>query len=112
MGKAIELKMSRGGAQRETEVVTGTKTVTKKPKLYKVLLHNDDYTTMEFVVWLLMTVFHHDQSSAQTIMLHVHQKGLGVAGIFTREVAETKVNKTIQLARQHDFPLECTMEPE
>jgi ATP-dependent Clp protease adaptor protein ClpS len=100
------------GPQGDTDVVVQEKQKTKKPSLYKVLLHNDDYTTMEFVVWLLMTVFHHDQQSAHQIMMHVHTKGMGVAGVYTREVAETKVNKTVQLARTHEFPLECTMEPE
>jgi len=96
----------------ETETVVQEKVKAKKPTLYKVLLHNDDYTTMEFVVWLLMTVFHHDQQSAHRIIRHVHTKGIGVAGVYTREVAETKVQKTLQLARSHEFPLECTMEPE
>jgi ATP-dependent Clp protease adaptor protein ClpS len=96
----------------DTETVVQEKVKAKKPSLYKVLLHNDDYTTMEFVVWLLTTVFHHDQASAQKIMMHVHTKGIGVAGVYTREVAETKVQKTLQLARSHEFPLECTMEPE
>jgi ATP-dependent Clp protease adaptor protein ClpS len=111
------LRSSRAGAMsRKTEgdadVVVQEKVKAKKPSLYKVLLHNDDYTTMEFVVWLLTTVFHHDQQHAHQIMMHVHKKGVGVAGVYTREVAETKVQKTIQLARSHEFPLECTMEPE
>lgn len=100
------------GAQGDTDVIVEQKQKAKKPSLYKVLLHNDDYTTMEFVVWLLMTVFHHDQQGAHQIMMHVHTKGVGVAGVYTREVAETKVNKTLQLAKTHEFPLECTMEPE
>lgn len=99
-------------AEGDTDVVVEQKSKTKKPSLYKVLLHNDDYTTMEFVVWLLMTVFHHDQQKAHQIMMHVHTRGIGVAGVYTKEVAETKVNKTVQLARTHEFPLECTMEPE
>ncbi|MCC7381551.1 MAG: ATP-dependent Clp protease adapter ClpS [Deltaproteobacteria bacterium] len=99
-------------SEGDTDVVLEDKVKTKKPSLYKVLLHNDDYTTMEFVVWLLMTVFHHDQEGAYRIMMHVHTKGVGVAGVYTREVAETKVQKTVELARSHEFPLECTMEPE
>jgi ATP-dependent Clp protease adaptor protein ClpS len=100
------------GVQGDHDVAIEDRVKAKKPSLYKVLLHNDDYTTMEFVVWLLMTVFHHDTTSAQRIMLHVHQKGMGVAGVYPREVAETKVRKTLDLARSHEFPLECTMEPE
>ena len=98
--------------EKESDVVTKTKPVTKKPQMFKVLLHNDDYTTMEFVVTVLMTLFHHDQASAWAIMMKVHTSGVGQAGVFTREVAETKVAKTVQLARKYDFPLECTMEPE
>lgn len=98
--------------QGDSEVLTKTRQVTQKPRLYKVLLHNDDYTTMEFVVWLLMTVFHLDLQKAQDVMMRVHRSGMGVAGVYTKEVAETKVAKSIELARQHEFPLECSMEPE
>lgn len=84
----------------------------KKPPLYKVLLLNDDYTTMEFVVSVLQLIFHHDEERAAQIMLHVHQKGAGVCGIFTREIAETKVEQVIQYAQQHKHPLQCTMEPD
>ncbi|MFO0722361.1 MAG: ATP-dependent Clp protease adaptor ClpS [Myxococcota bacterium] len=96
----------------DNDVALDERVKTKKPSLYKVLLHNDDYTTMEFVVWLLMEVFHHNEAAAKQIMLHVHQKGVGVAGVYPREVAEMKVQKTVQLARSQDYPLECTMEPE
>lgn len=95
-----------------SDVVTQTQQTTKKPPLYKVLFHNDDYTTMEFVVSVLMTVFHHSEAMAHTIMMHVHQRGVGVAGVFTREIAETKVAKTTELARKSDFPLELSIEPE
>lgn len=98
--------------QGDSEVLTRTRQVTQKPRLYKVLLHNDDYTTMEFVVWLLMTVFHLDLQKSQEVMMRVHRSGTGVAGVYTKEVAETKVAKSIELARQHEFPLECSMEPE
>lgn len=98
--------------QGDSEVLTRTRQVTQKPRLYKVLLHNDDYTTMEFVVWLLMTVFHLDLQKSQEVMMRVHRSGIGVAGVYTKEVAETKVAKSIELARQHEFPLECSMEPE
>ena len=98
--------------KHESDVLTKPKQVNKKPRKYKVLLHNDDYTTMEFVVSILMSVFHRDQQSSFEIMMHVHQAGIGVAGIYTKEVAETKTAKTIELARKYEFPLECTMEPE
>jgi ATP-dependent Clp protease adaptor protein ClpS len=106
------------GTQRkegdESGVVTERKTEKKlaKPRLYKVILHNDDFTTMEFVVALLIHVFHHNESSAQAIMLHIHKTGMGVAGIYTREIAETKVAQTMELAEKAEFPLQCTMEPE
>jgi ATP-dependent Clp protease adaptor protein ClpS len=100
--------------EREGGVATEelTKRKLKKPRLYRVLLHNDDYTTMEFVVALLMHVFHHDESSAQTIMLHIHHTGIGVAGVYTYEVAETKVAQTMELAEKAEYPLLCTMEPD
>jgi ATP-dependent Clp protease adaptor protein ClpS len=94
-----------------TELEKKTKQKLQRPKLYKVLLLNDDYTTMEFVVLLLMHVFHHDDSTAQAIMLHIHQRGVGVAGVYTYEVAETKVATVMELAEKAEFPLQCTMEP-
>ena len=95
-------------------VVTRTKSEKKlqKPSLYKVLLHNDDYTTREFVVEVLKSVFHKSESDAVTIMLHVHNNGVGVAGVYTREVAETKIRTVEHLARQYEFPLRLSMEPE
>lgn len=100
--------------QEEGGVATETKTERKlaRPRLYKVLLHNDDYTTMEFVVALLQHVFHHSEAAASAIMLHIHRKGVGVAGIFTYEVAEAKVGQVMELAEKAEFPLQCTMEPE
>ena len=80
--------------------------------MYKVLLHNDDYTTMEFVVHVLQTVFHRSPEDAARIMLHVHQNGIGVAGVYTREVAETKVAVVEAMAKQCEYPLKCTMEEE
>ena len=80
--------------------------------MWRVLLHNDDYTTQEFVVWILETVFNKPQSEAFAIMMRVHQSGLGIAGIYTRDVAETKVKAARQLAEQNEFPLLVTMEPE
>jgi len=80
--------------------------------MWRVLLHNDDYTTQDFVVWVLESIFHKPHAEAFAIMLSVHQSGLGVAGVFTRDVAETKVKATERLAEEHEFPLLATMEPE
>ena len=102
--------MSRRDPEFEHGLVTETKKKVKRPPLYKVLLHNDDYTTKEFVVQVLQYVFHKEQTEAVQIMLHVHKKGIGVAGIYTYEVAETKVALVENLARQHEYPLKCTME--
>ncbi len=98
----------------DTGVATETKKKEKlsRPKLYKVLFHNDNYTTMEFVVAVLKEVFHKSESDAFSIMMNVHKNGLGVAGVYTFEVAETKINQTHELARQHEYPLKLTMEPE
>jgi ATP-dependent Clp protease adaptor protein ClpS len=84
----------------------------KRPRLYRVLLHNDDYTTREFVVHVLQTVFHLGEQDSIRIMLHVHHNGIGVAGVFTREVAETKIKRVERMAQEHEFPLRVTMEPE
>ena len=83
-----------------------------KPRLYKVLLHNDNYTTMEFVVMVLIIVFHKPEAEAVQIMLDVHHRGIGLAGVYPHEIAETKVQRVLQLAQQAQFPLMCTMEPE
>jgi ATP-dependent Clp protease adaptor protein ClpS len=98
--------------QGGTDVVTRPKPTeqVKRPRRYKVVLHNDDYTTMEFVVWVLMTIFHHDEASATEIMLHVHRNGIGVAGVYTYEVAEARVAKVLEVARAHEYPLRCSME--
>ena len=82
------------------------------PKRYKVLLHNDHYTTMEFVIFILTQVFRRTSEEAVQIMLHVHQKGMGVAGVYGYEIAETKVQKVTSLAKQQGFPLRCSMEPD
>jgi len=82
----------------------------KEPPLYKVLLHNDDYTTMEFVVHVLMLVFHKSVEQATQIMFNVHKRGTGLCGLFTYEVAETKVETVTRLARENGHPLKCTME--
>ena len=85
---------------------------TQRPRMYRVLLHNDDYTPMEFVVRLLQTVFHKGEAEATAIMLHVHNHGIGVAGVYTHEIAETKVAQVHMLARQQECPLMASMEPE
>lgn len=82
----------------------------QEPPLYKVLLHNDDYTSMEFVVSILESIFQKSQQDAMRIMLNVHEKGIGVAGIYTREVCETKIAVVHELARKNEFPLRCSME--
>ncbi len=102
--------MSRQETEFDHGVVTETEKKLKKPPLYKVLLHNDDYTTREFVVQVLQYVFHKEASAAVQIMLHVHKKGIGVAGVYTYEVAETKMALVESLAQQHEYPLKCTME--
>ncbi|MEA2699008.1 MAG: ATP-dependent Clp protease adaptor protein ClpS [Myxococcales bacterium] len=81
----------------------------ERPPLYEVLLHNDDYTTQEFVVYVLMKLFRHDAVAARQIMLHVHIKGLGVAGVYPFDVAETKVHQVVQFAREHEMPLQCSL---
>ncbi len=84
----------------------------ERPRMWRVLLHNDDYTTQDFVVWVLESIFQKPHAEAFAIMLSVHQSGLGVAGVFTHDVAETKVKATERLAEEHEFPLLATMEPE
>jgi ATP-dependent Clp protease adaptor protein ClpS len=96
----------------KTGTVTKTRPKTKKPSLYKVLLLNDDFTPMEFVVLVLQRFFSKGQEEATRIMLHVHQKGVGICGVFTYEVAETKVTQVMDFSRQHGHPLQCTMEKE
>jgi ATP-dependent Clp protease adaptor protein ClpS len=93
-------------------LATKTRPVTKKPSLYKVLLLNDDYTPMEFVIHVLERFFSKGREDATKIMLHVHQKGVGVCGVYTYEVAETKVTQVMDLAKEHQHPLQCRMEKE
>ena len=91
-------------------VVVKTKPKTKKPSMYKVLMLNDDYTPMEFVVHILERFFNKNRQEATRIMLHVHRRGVGVCGVYTYEVAETKVTQVMDFARQHQHPLQCTLE--
>jgi len=106
-----EKKPDRPQHKGETGLALEERTRTKKPPMYKVLLHNDDYTTKEFVVFVLQSVFHRNEVDSVAIMEHVHNHGVGVAGVYTFEVAETKVTKTVQLARAHEYPLQLTIEP-
>jgi len=101
-----------GSGNTGTGIVTKTRPKTKKPSLYKVLLLNDDYTPMEFVVHILEKIFGKSREEAVDVMLHVHRHGVGICGIFTFEVAETKVAQVIEFSRRHQHPLQCTMEKE
>ena len=94
------------------DVLEETNVRLEKPKLYKVLLHNDDFTTMEFVVFVLQYVFNRDEAEAFTIMLNVHNQGLGIAGIYPFEIANMKSEKAINLAKAREYPLLCTVEEE
>jgi ATP-dependent Clp protease adaptor protein ClpS len=96
--------------RREESVLTEDTTETREPRMYKVLLHNDDYTSMEFVVAILETVFHKSPHDATKIMLNVHNEGVGIAGVYTREICETKISVVHQLAKKNEFPLRCSME--
>jgi len=104
--------MSEYKSDSEELATSETEDDVKEPPMYKVLLHNDDYTTMEFVVEVLMQVFNKPASEATRIMLNVHKKGIGLCGYYPFEVAETKVETVHLLARERGFPLKCTMEEE
>jgi ATP-dependent Clp protease adaptor protein ClpS len=103
-------KGGENGNNSGTAVITRTKTQTKKPSMYRVLLLNDDYTPMEFVTHVLMRFFNKDADEATRIMMHVHHHGVGECGVFTYEVAETKVTMVMDFARKHQHPLQCIME--
>lgn len=116
-GSGLRVKAARekdagggGGSKTDTGTITRTKPKTKRPNLYRVLLLNDDYTPMEFVVLVLQDVFNKTREDAMQIMLHVHQKGVGECGIYPYEVAETKVTRVMDTARKNQHPLQCVME--
>jgi len=102
--------MSEPGKKYDEWVVTDHREEVVEPPLYKVILHNDDYTTMDFVVMILEAVFHKPHEEATAIMLNVHQQGRGLAGIYSRDIAETKAAQVKNLARRNDYPLRCTFE--
>jgi len=107
-----QILMSGGNGTPDGVVAVETKTRTKKPPMYKVLLLNDDFTPMEFVVLVLERFFGMNHAQAFELMLTVHKKGLAVVGVFSYEIAETKVTQVMELARQQQHPLQCTMEKE
>ena len=116
-GRTMSGSDRRGGNNNNTEgpntgVVVRTRPKTRKPAMYKVLMLNDDYTPMEFVVHVLERFFQKTRDEATRIMLHVHRRGVGVCGVYTYEVAETKVTQVMDLARQNQHPLQCTIEKE
>ena len=104
--------MSDHTPELKEDIIEKTHDDVTEPQMYRVLLHNDDYTTMEFVVEILMFVFNKSEEESARIMLNVHRRGIGICGIYTYEVAETKVNTVLSLAKEKDFPLKCTMEKE
>jgi ATP-dependent Clp protease adaptor protein ClpS len=103
-------KRNSDGRGPNTGIAVKVRPKTKKPSLYKVLMLNDDYTPMEFVVHVLERFFAMNNQQATQVMLNVHQRGIGICGVYTYEVAETKVNQVMDLARQHQHPLQCTIE--
>ena len=104
--------MSEYSPELEEEIDSQIRDETDEPPMYKVLIHNDDYTTMDFVIEILILVFNKPPEEAVEIMLNVHRKGIGVCGVYTYEISETKVETVHALAREHGFPLKCTMEKE
>ncbi len=109
-GRDADDEGDAGGGSGQAALATKTRAKPKKPSQYKVLLLNDDYTPMEFVVMVLKRFFKMDLEQATRVMLHVHQRGVGVCGIFPYEVAETKVSQVMDCARENEHPLQCTLE--
>jgi ATP-dependent Clp protease adaptor protein ClpS len=102
----------RVNPERDDGLAIAERPKVKRPRRYVVVFHNDDYTTMEFVVHVLMKFFHLDETGATTVMLAIHRKGFGVAGTFSRDIAETKASLVMDYAKEHGHPLKCTAEPE
>jgi ATP-dependent Clp protease adaptor protein ClpS len=102
--------MPKRELDRERELATLDQVRVERPRLYEVVLHNDDYTTQEFVVYVLMKFFQHDATTAQQIMLNVHTKGMGVAGVYPRDIAETKAAQVVRYARDNEMPLRCSVQ--
>ena len=102
--------MPKRELDRERELATLDQVRVERPSLYEVMLHNDDYTTQEFVVYVLMKFFQHDAATAQQIMLNVHTKGMGVAGMYPRDIAETKAAQVVRFARDNEMPLRCSVQ--
>lgn len=102
--------MAENKNHKEGSILTEDIIEIREPRLYKVLMHNDDYTSMEFVIAVLETVFHKSANDATKIMLNVHNEGVGIAGIYTREICETKISVVHELAKKNEFPLRCSME--
>lgn len=100
------------GPEHEGDLVLDERPKTERPRRYVVVLHNDDYTTMEFVVHVLQKFFHLSETEATQVMLHVHHKGYGIVGTYTRDVAETKAAQVMAYAKEHGHPLRCSAEPE
>jgi ATP-dependent Clp protease adaptor protein ClpS len=115
-GYRSDFRLSRQGGGGDGDRGPGTRVAVKpaakvkKPSMYKVVMLNDDYTPMEFVVMVLERFFNKSHDEATHIMMHVHQKGVGICGVYTYEIAETKVSQVMDLARQHQHPLQCTLE--
>jgi ATP-dependent Clp protease adaptor protein ClpS len=102
--------MPKRELDRERELATLDQVRVERPRLYEVVLHNDDYTTQEFVVYVLMKFFQHDAATAQQIMLNVHTKGVGVAGVYPRDIAESKAAQVVRYARDNEMPLRCSVQ--
>jgi len=96
----------------QQEKVTDKQRHNAKPKLFKVFMHNDDYTTMDFVIEILQSIFHKESAEATVLMLQIHKRGLALCGVYPFEIAETKVDKVHKIARSSGFPLRCTLEPQ
>ena len=114
VGQEVNFSVIKMGQENDGEILTENpvKIQPKKPKLFKVLLHNDDYTTMEFVVYILQNCFSKTIDEAQDIMLKVHHNGVGLCGVYTYEIAESKTAKVHQISKENGHPLRCTFEPE